>query len=322
MKKEKMMPLPAKKLTERQKALYSKRLRVGLINTVLFILLLGLAFVVLHPFVYKILGTFMALEDWTDPTVGIIPKNWTLDHYIATLTKDDFIFIRGIFTYTLPFAVVVAVLSTFSCTFVGYGIARYNFPGKFLVMAAVVATLLIPSASISSSLYSEFRYFDVLGIFKAITGSPVQINNTIWPMVILSATCLSFRAGVFVFIMFQYFKSVPEELSQAAKVDGAGPFATFFRIMLPMSRSRLIVIFSLSFAWQWTDTFYTESLLGSAPTYSNIVSSFIESTANGKFENVIYANAAALMGLIPLIVLYLFLQKRIISGIEASGIVG
>lgn len=314
--------IPFSRLSERQKTAFIKKLKQSSVNLVFFILLLGLAFVVIYPFIYKILGTFMALEDWTDPTIGIIPKNWTFDNYVATVVKDDFIFLRGLLTYTLPFALAVALFATFSSTLVGYGLARYNFPGKFLVMAAIIITLLIPPASISSSLYARFRYFDIFGIIESLTGSTVQINNTILPMVILSATCLSFRAGVFVFIMFQYFKSVPDELAQAAKVDGAGHFATFFRIMLPMSQSRLIVVFSLSFAWQWTDTFYTESLLGSAPTYSNIVSTFIESTANGRFENVIYANAAALMGLVPLIVLYLFLQKKIISGIEASGIVG
>ena len=143
-------------------------------------------------------------------------------------------------------------------------------------------------------------------------------------MVILSATSLGFRAGVFVILMRQYYKSVPNELVEAAYVDGAGPFYTFFRIILPMARTMLIVVFILAFAWQWTDTFYSGLLMGGKPMLPNIILTMCSGTGDSSqmYYQYVLANTAALLAVIPLLLIYALLQRKIIQGIESSGLVG
>ena len=125
--------------------------------------------------------------------------------------------------------------------------------------------------------------------------------------------------------MRQYYISIPKELTEAAFVDGAGPFYTFFKVILPMAKSMMIVVFALSFSWQWTDVFYTGTLNGSEPMLQNIIMTMSGVTLGGNSDYYYYlvqANTAALLAIIPLLVIYILLQRRIIQGIESSGLVG
>ena len=223
------------------------------------------------------------------------------------------------------YALVVGLLSMFSSALVGYGLARYRFPFRRLVTAMVVLTMIVPSQTIRLSLFSEFRYFDIFGLFKLFTGQSLQLTNSIWPFVILSSTCLGFRAGIFVILMRQYYIGIPKELTEAAYVDGAGPFYTFFRVILPMAKSMLIVIFALAFSWQWTDVFYTGTLNGSTPMLQNIILTMASVTSGGNsdyYYYIVQANTAALIAILPLLLIFVLLQRRIIQGIERSGLVG
>ena len=124
--------------------------------------------------------------------------------------------------------------------------------------------------------------------------------------------------------MRQYYIGVPNELIEAAYVDGAGPFKTFFTIIIPMAKSMLVVIFSLSFAWQYTDTFYSDLLLSDVrmlPSMSAMLSQTNLENAD-YYLNYVRGNTAQIMSILPLIVLYCILQKQIIQGIERSGLVG
>ena len=139
-----------------------------------------------------------------------------------------------------------------------------------------VCTLLIPSQTISIPLFSYFKFFDIFGLLQAVNGQP-GITNSVWPLVLLGITGLSFRGGIFIILMRQYYKNIPTELVEAAYVDGAGHLRTFGRIILPMARSMLVVVFILAFAWQWTDTFYTNTLMGGTKLLPNVVLSLANS---------------------------------------------
>ncbi len=294
----------------------------GFVRLVFFILLLGFAYVILYPFLFKITAAFMSYDDLFDPMVNLIPSNWVLDNF-RTVTETENFWIGA--ANMVLYALVVGVLSTFSAAVVGYGLARYRFPLRRLVMALVVLTMLVPNQTIKLSLFSTFRYFDLFGIFQLFTGQPLQLTNTIWPFVILSATCLGFRAGIYVILMRQYYIGIPGELMEAAYVDGAGPVYTFFHIVLPMAKSMLVVIFALSFSWQWTDVFYTGTLNGSKPMLQNMILTMASVSLGGNSDYYYYfvlANTAALVAIIPLLLIYVLLQRRILQGIERSGLVG
>ena len=268
-------------IQKRRRLRFERAIKRGFVKFVFFVLLLGFAYVILYPFLFKITAAFMSREDLFDPLVDLIPRSWVLDNFKAVLKTENFA--EGFFNMAF-YALVVGILSTASAALVGYGLARYRFPCRKLVMVLVVLTMIVPTQTIRLSLFSTFRYFDIFGLFELITGKSIQLTNTIWPFVILSSTCLGFRAGIYVILMRQYYIGIPKELTEAAFVDGAGPFYTFIKVILPMAKSMMIVVFALSFSWQWTDVFYTGTLNGSEPMLQNIIMAMAGVAEGGESE--------------------------------------
>lgn len=290
------------------------------------ILLIGISYVILFPFFAKITGSFMGMDDFVDVTVRMIPKNWTLDTYKAIILENNYI---QAFINTLFLSLSTALIQTMVCCLVGYGIAKFRFRGGKLVMIFVVLSLIIPHRTIQLSLYNQFKYFDLWGIFNAIGGAKatLDLTNTYWPLIILSATGLAFKNGLFIFMMRQFFTGVPDELEESAYVDGSGVYRTFLQIILPLSIPMMITIFLLSFSWQWTDNFYTELFFTNTktvlmPSIVTVPQSLVTTYAGQNlFYSAIY-NTCALLIMIPLVIMYLFCQRYLIQGIERSGIVG
>ena len=320
-----------------------------------FILLLGIAYIVLFPFFSQISSSLMDAKDFTDPTVNLIPKNFTLKIYKAIWTENNYV---GAFTNTLLLSVLSAILQTFICCFIAYGLAKFKFKGNKFVFMAVILSLVIPHQTLAYSMRLGFRYFDVLGIFgffdggglfgtsllegvvdiipEADTGffarwEPDGINmlGTYWPFVILSVTGLAFKNGLYIFLLRQFFKGVPDELEESAYIDGSGIMHTFFKIILPISVPMMITVFLFSFSWQWTDDFYTFQFFGGVTgndtkIFMKDLNKIPSSLDSGGTDEGMYTaavkNTAGIMIMIPLIVMYLFCQKYLVQGIERSGL--
>lgn len=291
------------------------------IKIILLLLMIGLSYIVLYPFLFKILSAFMSSDDLYDPLVEMIPIHWTLERFAGVFKNNDFT--KGMLN-TFLYALMVAVCSTFSATFVGYGLAKFNFKGRNIIFALVVFTMLLPLQTIYLPLYSAFKFFDVFGILALLGVDGISLIDTPAPMFILSVTSLGFRSGIYVILMRQYFAGIHKELVEAAYVDGSTVMGTFWKIILPMARSMLVVVFSLSFAWQWTDTFYSDILMSGQKLLPNVVMLLNNVTTNNAsyYESLVNANTAALIAILPLILFYCLLQRQIIQGIESSGIVG
>lgn len=289
-----------------------------------FIILLGVSYIVLYPFFAKISASFMSPEDFIDVTVMLIPKYPTLDQYKAVFLENDYI---AAFFNTLMLSLISALLQTFVACLVGYGLAKFKFKGNALVMGAVILTMVVPHGTVYLSMFMEFRYFDFFGLLSLIGLQPIQLTGSFWPMVILSATGLAFKNGLYIFMMRQFFRGVPDELEESAYIDGSGTLRTFLQIIIPLSVPMMITIFLFSFAWQWTDDFYTNMFISTnkitlMPDIVGIPKS-LETTYAG--QDLYYSainNTCGLMIIIPLVVLYLFCQKYLVQGIERSGIVG
>ena len=131
------------------------------------VLLVGISYVVLFPFISKIAGSFMAPEDFVDVTVRLIPKNFTLDIYKAVLFELDY---WEAFGNTFLISFTSAILQTFVCCLIGYGLAKFRFKGNNLVMLLVILTMIIPHGTLQLSMFMGFRYFDVLGILSFLSG--------------------------------------------------------------------------------------------------------------------------------------------------------
>ena len=320
------------------------------------VLLVGVSYVVLFPFFSWISGSFMAPDDFIDATVRLVPKNFTLDIYKAIWTEFDYL---EAFKNTFILSAGTALIQTFICSFIAYGLAKFKFKGNGILFLLVIFSLVVPHQTLLQSMNMEFRYFDILGIVQFLTGggidifglhipvlegvrilpeawktfstSGVDITNTYWPLVILSASGLAFKNGLYIFMLRQFFKGVPDELEESAYIDGSGVIHTFFKIILPISVPMMITVFIFSFSWQWTDDFYISNFMRNlsdkTPFMYNIMN---HNPAIPKSLEIIYPgqdlyyaaikNTCGIMVIAPLVIMYLFCQRYLVQGIERSGL--
>ena len=304
------------------------------VNICRFILMLGVSYVILYPFVAKIAGSFMTIDDVVSPTVALIPTNPTVNIYKTIWIENSYV--EG-FVTTLLLSLLCAFLQTFVACLIGYGLAKFKFKGNKVIMITVIVTMIIPHIALKSAMTQQLMNFDLFRIFawnykgpiEAIFGETLYLGQTFWPLVMLSATGLAFKNGLYIYLMRQFFKGVPDELEESAYIDGSGTFRTFVQIILPLSVPMMITIFLFAFSWQWTDNFYTTTSMF-FPGRSQILLSKIVAIpktldtqyAGGNLYSAAIRNTCGLLILAPLIVVYLFCQRYLIQGIERSGITG
>ncbi|MBR2461460.1 MAG: carbohydrate ABC transporter permease, partial [Clostridia bacterium] len=227
--------------TERMKIKYLNMSYLGLLvwRIFRFLLLVGVSYVILYPFFSKIAASFMSAEDFVDVTVKLIPRYPTFDTYKAIIV--DLKYFEGLIN-TVLIALVCAVIQTFMSCLIGYGFAKFKFPGSNLLFACVMFTMIVPHSTIQLSLFMKFKYFDIFGILELLGVGKgfIELTNTYWPLAILSFGGLAFKNGLYIFLMRQFFKGVPDELEESAYIDGSGIFRTFFQIILPLSGPMMI----------------------------------------------------------------------------------
>lgn len=319
-----------------------------------FLLLVGIAFVVLQPFYTMIMRSITAPADFVDSTVVNVPRHFSMGIYKAIIVDLEYF---KVFFKTLALSLSTALLQTFSCCLIGYGLAKFKFRGVKAVFFAVILTLIIPHGTLQSAIYYRFRYFDILNLVKLISGgkiieigsfsitSPIKILSpdkfstgintleTVVPLLILSVTGLAFKNGLYIFMLRQFFRGVPDELEESAYLDGANTFRTFVQVILPLSIPMMITVFLFAFCWQWTDDFYLPLFYTvKTPQFmTNLASTLPPPSLQATYTKVTGSSggylramryACGLMVCTPLIILYLFCQRYLVQGIERSGIVG
>ncbi len=291
-----------------------------------FVILLGMCYIILNPFFSKISSSFKAIEDFSDVTVKYIPKHLSLDTYKTIIAENSY-WRCVLNTGTLSLA--CALIQTFVCSFVGYGFAKYKFKGSGILFGFVLLTMMIPPETIKYPLFLKFMEFDLFGVFELMGFGPLKLLNTKAPFIILSLTAIGLKNGLYIFMMRQFYKGVPDELEESAYIDGSSVFKTYFKIILPISIPMMITIFLFAFSWQWTDSFYTK-LFYTSNTNSFVLAHFADIPpslmAIDETHTTLYGQSVlhtcGLLIIAPLIVIYLFCQRYLIQGIERSGITG
>ena len=299
------------------------------VSIVRFILLFGMCFLILQPILNKISVSFMTEKDLYNPIVISIPEHFTTGNY--RLAAELMSYKQAVMN-SLLISLTIAGLQIAVCTLVGYGFARFEFPLKKFWFAMVILVILIPPQTIVSSLYLHFRFFDILGIIKLITGEAINLRGSKLPYYLMSATCMGLKNGLYIYMIRQFFRNIPEDMEEAAYVDGCGMLRTFLRIMLPQSKPILSSCFLFAFVWQWTDGFYSKMFLGSTPLVSTSLARIVDSlgayiqrisgiktTISVAYSNCILSTGT-LMIILPLIVIYLFAQRAFVESISATGI--
>ena len=292
------------------------------------LLMFGLCFMIIQPLITRFSVSLMAAEDIYDSTIRLLPRNVTLDNYriVAELTSMPDSMIN-----TAWISLVMSLCQILSTALVAYGFARYEFPLKKFWFACVVMLIIIPPQTIQTALFMSFTHFDIFGIFKATTGHDINLRSSLIPYTLMCLTCMGLKDGLYIYMLRQYFKSVPESLEEAAYVDGCGTIHTFVKIMLPDAVPTIASCFLFSFVWQWTDLFYTRNFISGYKIYSrelsNIVSIMSKYFARNATENVTVplGRQMQLIGIgvfvccVPLIILYAFTQKTFVQSLTMTG---
>ena len=250
----------------------------------------------------------------------------TLDNYKLLFTgKHDY---WTWFGNSLILTVITVILTLAISAFVAYGFAAYEFPFKKLLFGLVILTIVIPADALMLPWYTQFRNFDVFGILHLIKGSGINLIGTKAPMYIMTLFGCGFRSGLYIYIFNQFFRGVPKEIEEAASIDGAGPFYTYFRIMLINTMPAILTVSIFSLVWQYNDVFYAKIFAIKNSALMSLRISSLQATIQ-EIEKIkdpavaqLYLYAGIIMKIIPIIIIYVLLQKRFIEGVERSGIVG
>lgn len=288
-------------------------------------ILIGVSYVILSPVIGILVNSFSSNTDAVDPMVFVLPKNPTLERYSLAALRLEYL---PTMARDLVYTLTLTLLQLLICSMVGYGFARFDFPFKKLLFACVVVMIIIPSHTIMLPLYLSFREFNPLGLIKLITGSTINLMGTPVPMYIMTLLGCGVRSGLYIYIFNQFFRGLPKEIEEAALVDGAGVWYTYFRIMLRNAMPSVITVAVFSIVWQFNDTFYAKLFLISDDiVISKKIATLQSVIANqDKILSVtiqeLYLDAGIILVLLPIVLIYIFLQKYFIEGVERSGIVG
>ena len=272
-----------------------------------FVIIVGISFMILYPFLVKTIVSFMSTADLEDKTVMFIPREGSTYFWQRAIQNIQY---WGALINSALLSLITAILQVIVSCLVGYGFARFKFKGRNLLFFLVILTLIIPPQTIMLPLYVRFRYF---------IGN-ISLLNSFWPLAIMSATGLGLKNGLYIYLMRQFFRGMPKELEMSAYIDGAGPFKTFVQVMLPNAFNMIITVFLFSFTWQWTDTTYNSMLMPDMTILTNTVTDVTKGVTETLQQQTLYDTASILM-IFPLLIVFLFAQRYFIQGIERSGLV-
>lgn len=290
-----------------------------------FIVIVGISYVILSPIIGIVSSSFFSNADVYNPMVYLIPQAPTLERYTRAIMRLDYWRTVG---RTLLYSLSLMAVQVIICSMVGYGFARYNFPLKKLLFGCVVVMIVIPAHTIMLPIYVTFAKFDPLGLCTMFTGSAKNLLSSPAPMYIMTALGCGLRSGLYIYIFNQFFRGLPKEIEEAAFVDGAGTWYTYFRIMLVNAIPSVITVAIFSMVWQYNDTFYSKLfLINQEIVISKRITSLQATISNldkvlDPTISQLYVYAGIVLVILPILIVYVALQKYFIEGVERSGIVG
>lgn len=231
------------------------------------------------------------------PTLIPTPIVW--GNYPRALTQIDFpLALRNSLVYAVP-AVVGTV---FSCSLVAYGFARINWPGRDVLFIVLLATMMLPGQVTFIPLYVIYAKLGWIGTFLPLL-VPTFLGNPF-----------------FIFLLRQFFRGIPEELSSAARIDGASELQILLRVILPLSGPALITVALLTFIDKWGDFFGPIVYLNNADLYPLSVA--VQTFQSAHKTDWPLSMAASVVISAPLVILYFLAQRKFIEGITLTGIKG
>lgn len=241
----------------------------------------------------------LALSDnaaLTTDTTSIIPKDFTLDNVFGVFSVG---LTSRWFLNSAIVSIITTIVTVMLCAMAGYAFARIDFPGRTFVYATVLAGLMIPKEAMFIPLFTMI--------------ADVQMHNTYASLILPRIA-----APLGVFLMTQFFQKVPMDVEEAARIDGAGPWRTFFQVMLPLARPSMVALGIFTFVQTWNDYLWplvsaTKAEMFTITTgLASLQGNFAQATELGSLM------ARGLVGSLPLLILFVLFQRQLIRGIAMT----
>jgi multiple sugar transport system permease protein len=267
------------------------------VTIVVYVLLFAIALVYFVPFLWMISTSLKTLPETTH--FSLIPKHPTLHGYREALTTFHF---ARYAANSLGLALTVAVINVFVCSLAGYAFARLRFPGREVLFIAVLATLMVPDQLRLVPIFVLFTKWHLLGHYHGYV-------------------LIKLASAAQLFLMRQYFLTIPRDLEEAAKLDGAGYFKTFWKVMLPLAGPALAAVTILEFEGTWNDFFWPLIIFQTSPSHFTIpvgIFSFV-SEYQTLWPQLM---ASSVIAIAPIALLYVFFQRFFVAGVASAGVKG
>jgi multiple sugar transport system permease protein len=270
-----------------------------------YILLTALAIIVFMPFILSFLGTFKTNREVTAYPPTFLPQEWHFENWANTWSVEianagKNVFARWLFNSTW-LAIVNMVTQVFFCSLAAYAFARMRFPGKNFIFSFMIATMAIPGYV---TLIPGYVFYARLGWI-----------NTYLPLIVPS---LVVPFGIF--MLTQFFKSLPQELEEAAYIDGASRFRTYWSVALPLSRPALLTLAILQFQASWNDFLKPLLYLRNARLMTLTVGlGYFQTQFAVEWNKIL---VGSMFNAIPILIIFFIFSKYYIEGASYSGLAG
>ncbi|MGN7861303.1 carbohydrate ABC transporter permease [Microbacterium sp. 22303] len=266
-------------------------------TSVLYALLIALALVYIYPFLIQVATSFKTDPDAATNPLAIVPQTFTTEAYTQLFLRSDF---PTWFKNSVIVTIVVTAGRVFFNSLAGYALARLRFRGRNAVFAGLVAVMSVPTVVL---LIPKFLVINTLGMYDSYAGM-------ILPLLVDAAG---------VFIMKNFFESIPASVEEQARIDGAGTFRVFWSVVLPMARPALITIVILSFQGSWNEL--AHFIVSTQSPELTTLTKGVAQLANGQLSQgrqYPLKLAAAIIMTIPVAVMFFVFQKRIMNSSDGA----
>ena len=253
--------------------------------------------VVVGPFLWMALASFKPEAEIRRVPPTWLPDTWTLENFRQLFTRLDF---PQYFANSVLVAVLITAGNLMFCSLLGYALAKLNFPGKRALFLVVLGMLMVPGMVL---FVPQFVLVSNLGLANSYAG-----------------LVLPFLAGPFgVFLMRQFLSTIPDDLIEAARVDGAGEWRIFFRIVLPLCRPALATLGILTFLSSWNNFLWPLVVATTEDKYTLPVALALYSVGQNRTDFGLLL-AGAVVVVLPVLIVFLILQRHFMRGIATTGL--
>ena len=249
------------------------------------------------PFFWVLSGSLRSLDEIRSDPGAWLPHHVTFDNFLRLFRTEGF---GQFMVNSVGVAAIVVAGNVVAASAAGYALAKLDFAGKRLAFGAVMAAMMVPFTAV---FVTQFVITVDLGLADSLTG--IALPGVAMPLS--------------VFIMRQYAMSIPDELLEAARIDGAGEFRIFFRIFLPLSGPAVATITIMSFLASWNNFIWPLIVAQSMDTYTLPVGLAATSQAAANVKDYGLLLAGAIVVMLPVLLLFLFLQRYFVQGISGTG---